>query len=759
MYTTSAAFKSAIKATDREVRGYLRFNGDNTKLLRGCDGLISIKHTAKLADRDRPMMGCANSMFCVVDFFNEGVTGISLANSFFDAYIGVVLEDTGTAPSGSIEPDTATVEYVFIGRFWISEVQRGDVATRVTAYDAFGKLNKEYVPTVTDGGNGYAVKDILNDINTQCQLGLSAVTADLGYVSTLYSGTCRQVAGWVINAGAYADPVNLVVGRNAESGNYALRRLARQWTFKDDAEYLIDDSTVYLGGLDKNEDFTVNSITSGTEDNPIIVGNGTGIVGEDPYMTETLATTYYNSVHGITFTPMSLEFRGNPAILVGDVMKVTTGGNTYYCYTQKITTVFNGGLKQTLECFGDSEYHYSMSTSPTQAQIRNVSTLAQEIQEGIETARNGVCTQILDNDGTWKEFVIANNQDLSQATSVWRFNINGLAHSDAYSGGTYTLAMDTQGRIVANVIQTGILTDAAGKNSWNLDTGAFTITDGTVNITTNAVNDSRIILNYGNLSTSMSPVGFRSIDRDNKRSYELYRYGVYSYGWNDSFTQSYTLGRIAGAGLYLGATNASYPTQGQIYIYDEQQNTAIEMLGGGGNYASISVRGENKTRIRLHSSLGFSYYDSNGNIVSELGSSLVFYDSNGVATANYPATGQAILDSTDVKPSGGISTATQKNVRTITLQPGKYVLFGYVCFNANDTGVRVINISTTSASYNPDYGWNDRKSALPSGWYTTCNVTMPVVVTSATTYYLVAYQNSGGTLDLKDYQLKAVKLL
>ena len=699
MQSTSAAFKAAIKATDREIRGYLRFNGDNTKLLRGCDGLISIKHTAKLADRDRPMMGCANSMFCVVDFFNEGVTGISLANSFFDAYIGVVLEDTGTAPSGSIEPDTATVEYVFIGRFWISEVQRGTVSTRVTAYDAFGKLNKEYVPTVTEGSNGYAVKDILNDINTQCQLGLSAVTADLGYVSTLYSGTCRQVAGWVINAGAYADPVNLVVGRNAESGNYALRRLTRQWTFKDDAEYLIDDSTVYLGGLDKNEDFTVNSITSGTEDNPIIVGNGTGIVGENPYMTEALATTYYNSVHGITFTPMTLEFRGNPAILVGDVMKVTTGGNTYYCYTQKITTVFNGGLKQTLECFGDSEYHYSMSTSPTQAQIRNVSTLVQEMQESIETADNGVITKILDQDGSWKELVIANNQDLSQATSVWRFNINGLEHSDAYSGGTVTLAFDTQGRIHADVIQTGILTDAAGNNSWNLDTGAFTITKGTINITTSSASDDLIQLSSGNYAMNIQPQALTA------------------------------------------ALNGNFASLTQLGLRMERNPaTVVGVLDASG----FNVIDGNTYRDRL---------------LLDYSSGLTFYDTSGTVTATYPATGQEILDSTDVKPSGGISTATQKNVRTITLQPGKYVLFGYVCFNANDTGVRVINISTTSASYNPDYGWNDRKSALPSGWYTTCNVTMPVVVTSATTYYLVAYQNSGGALDLKDYQLKAVKLL
>ena len=143
----------------------------------------------------------------------------------------------------------------------------------------------------------------------------------------------------------------------------------------------------------------------------------------------------------------------------------------------------------------------------------------QEIQQAIETADGGVITKILDTDGTWKELVIANNQDLSQATSVWRFNINGLAHSNRYQGGTYTLAMDTQGRIVANVIQTGILQDALGNNSWNLDTGALTITNGSVNITTSDETDDIIQFNgdsrnaqgYGyTYHTQMQPLKFRA---------------------------------------------------------------------------------------------------------------------------------------------------------------------------------------------------------------------------------------------------------
>lgn len=691
MQSTSAAFKAAIKATDREVRGYLRFNGDNTKLLRGCDGLISIKHTAKLADRDRPMMGCANSMFCVVDFFNEGVTGISLANSFFDAYIGVVLEDTGTAPSGSIEPDTATVEYVFIGRFWISEVQRGDVATRVTAYDAFSKLNKEYVPTVTKGSDGYSVKDIFNDIITQCGLGFSPVTAGgIGYVDELYSGTCRQVAGWVINGGgAYDDPVNLIVSRNSEAGTFALRRIYRQWSFKDDADLLIDDSTVYLGGLDKGEDFTINSITSGTEENPVIVGNGTGIVGENPYMTETLATTFYNSVHGITFTPMTLEFRGNPAITVGDVMKVTTGGNTYYCYTQKITTVFNGGLKQTLECFGDSEYHYSMSTSPTQAQIRNVSTLVQEMQESIETADNGVITKILDQDGSWKELVIANNQDLSQATSVWRFNINGLEHSDAYSGGTVTLAFDTQGRIHANVIQTGILTDAAGKNSWNLDTGAFTITDGSIHINSGSDLTSRIEFeatntpnNPGDFHLAIRPNGLFSSFTDT--SNDIYYANLDTEGnWVEAgMTLSNGVrvdNKLRGDALLMQRYTSNPTTLTKM---SELSHTYLYFYNGASNKYTTLLDPDSSGAGRIFLGDG----TSNKKRTSLTNTGLEFADSNGTVTASYPADGTYLKSVNTAAANYTLSSSGYASVTKPAELTGKKIVSADVYSYTSATG-------------------------------------------------------------------------
>lgn len=607
MRSFSNDFYSAITAPVREIRGYLKFNNDATKILRGVDGLISATHHAKVADQERPMFGCCCSSYCEAEFFNEGITnlGISLANSYFDLYLGVVIEDTGIAPAGSIEDDTATVEYIFMGRFIISEIQRGKASTKVTAYDEFGKLNVDYVPTVTKGPSGYAVADIVGDIKTQCGfMDTTTPSADMGYVDEIYAGTCRQVLGWVLNA-SYRPGCNVAMSSATATGISVLR-LSSAWAYKDVSEHLIDDSVTYLDGLDSGDTFSITSVSTGTEDNPVVVGSGTGLVGENPYYDSTMATNLLTSLSGISFKPMKLEYRGNPALVIGDVMKVTADGENAYCYVQSLVTTFNGGLKQTIECYGDSEYHYEMSTSPTEAKIKVVSTTLQEMQERIETAKGGIITEIYDADGHHTETIIANSMDLDTATSVWRFNINGMGHSNSYQGGTYNILLDDQGRLNASMILTGIIADVAGKNSWNLDTGALTITDGSINVTTATDTESVIQLNASSGQFS-----------------NFSAFGVTIGGFG-------TRNRVLELSSSLG-----------IRFYDD--NGALANLGMDGRFFSGGAGGGG-------SDGEFIVRDSSANnrsVLSQTG--LTFKDSGGNTTATYPSTG--LFKTLDLTPT------------------------------------------------------------------------------------------------------------
>ena len=89
------------------------------------------------------------------------------------------------------------------------------------------------------------------------------------------------------------------------------------------------------------------------------------------------------------------------------------------------------------------------------------------------------------------EILITDNINLNQARNVWRWNQNGLAHSSTgYNGQFSDFAITKDGKLnasriltgslIANLITAGTLSDSAGKNYWNLDSGRFTTKQGAI---------------------------------------------------------------------------------------------------------------------------------------------------------------------------------------------------------------------------------------------------------------------------------------
>lgn len=98
------------------------------------------------------------------------------------------------------------------------------------------------------------------------------------------------------------------------------------------------------------------------------------------------------------------------------------------------------------------------------------------------------------------EILILDTPDINTAKRVWRWNQGGLGYSKNGYQGPFELAMTMDGAIVADfitagelngalikagtlmadVIQTGLLTDKKGFNFWNLDTGEFQLASSTL---------------------------------------------------------------------------------------------------------------------------------------------------------------------------------------------------------------------------------------------------------------------------------------
>lgn len=121
-------------------------------------------------------------------------------------------------------------------------------------------------------------------------------------------------------------------------------------------------------------------------------------------------------------------------------------------------------------------------------------------------------------DGEPEEILIMDTDDVNTAVKVWRWNLGGLGYSSNGVNGPYTTAITQNGEIVADFITTGemsanhvragLIEDELRQNSWNLDTGDFTITKGTFNVTTSNADSSAIRLEYGTKSAWLTPSYF-----------------------------------------------------------------------------------------------------------------------------------------------------------------------------------------------------------------------------------------------------------
>lgn len=286
--------------------------------------------------------------------------------------------------------------------------------------------------------------------------------------------------------------------------------------------------------------------------------------------------------------------------------------------------------------FGDAKTNITdtiLAVEKTAAEAVTKTTMQQAIDEATYsiTHGGGVFREIYDGYDL-KEIVSLDDPDITQALSVWRWNNGGFGHSSTGYNGQYTLALlpdgsinaelITTGILNANIIRAGILQDAAGKNSWNLDTGAFTITNGSINITTNSEYSDQITLNY---------------DDGNGNRFYLYEspYGIQT-------------GQIGASWQY-----AANVYNNAINLETYQVNNGIPSMFTGLALDSTGItcgalpQNDLYTKFTRTNSDGYEVHERSNINDLRMGwlhvNGLTFYDSNGNITASYPSDGQNML--------------------------------------------------------------------------------------------------------------------
>ena len=353
------------------------------------------------------------------------------------------------------------------------------------------------------------------------------------------------------------------------------------------------------------------------------------------------------------------------------------------------------------------------------------STLEHAIDEATDFITNGAGYMrfIYDSNDNLTEIVSLDDPDINNATNVWRWNNGGFGFSANGYGGPYTTAIYqsgsdagaivadfiTAGTLNANVIRAGILQDANGYNSWNLATGAFTITNGSVDITTsndstdkielNGVGSSMLFGSYAikmkNLVTNTKVVELSSVFTPNDGAYRPYFRLTNSKNGDSSVLEPYYLDiRNSGGTKYINASILNANPDVEIKSSSGTVNLSSTTLtlttsSATTTFSAGLIQFTNSGTIAIYNGSASKYGaliwpDSNGAGRLILGdgtstkwrteltnSGLVFRDSSDNVTGTYPNTGLAVYDLNDSLTQLNANNAT---ARTYTLTQGTYLL-------------------------------------------------------------------------------------
>lgn len=426
MYSVTDAFNAACAAPGREITSKILFNG--TKELAASE-VQEISITEQFGSSDGATIGAAFSSQCKVVIYKQ-TPALPLSGGNFTPSVGIMVD--------------GAAQFVPKGKFYIPSdgvEKTGDLWLTITGYDRMAGLTAEYVPTVPFPATP---TQMLVDVCTQAHVTAPSVTMPDIQIAAPYSGSLRQQLGWLaglIGCNAKFDATgNLVFCWYADSG------LTLGWDVQ------------YMDGLELTADgaFTINSLLTGTEENPISVGTGLGITSTNPYMTAEQATVVLAQISGKSLMPCKLKWRGNPAVEAGDNVTVTgRDGKALTVYVMEQRMTIKGGMSADITCYGTEDADYAVE-SPTQKKVQqqynDVRKAFRDATERIIGAKGGYFEITYDDDGFPTGWVIRNTPSVEDDTKMWIMSAGGLGYSSDGGKTVTDIALTDDGKILGSAL-------------------------------------------------------------------------------------------------------------------------------------------------------------------------------------------------------------------------------------------------------------------------------------------------------------------
>ena len=378
MLDVSTEFNEAMKAENRRFETRIKI-GDTIYTKKDINSWV---FTGGSISGETFQIGSTFSNSIKIEFCSiiEGIkeldeviveVGIATYDADFN-YTNIPPAQVGSAQVGSaklIHYKPTVYEYVPLGTFYVTtcDPDRNEKKTTLEASDRFLFMEDEYVSELKYPAK---IRDVALEIANKS--GMKINETNFSMISTTTIGkpegyTYRQAIGLIAQFEAGYARFN----RNNE---LEVKQLI-------DPKFSISPTEYFQKGLTKNElMYKVGGISctvsvkskSGDEQVTYTSGSNTGpqIVLDNKVMTQAQLDNIYQKVKNLNFYPFTLNWRGNPALEMGDWLTLTDrDGTSFKAPNLSYTLTFSGGLTAVSSANTNSSAQTVSAYSPPMNQI------------------------------------------------------------------------------------------------------------------------------------------------------------------------------------------------------------------------------------------------------------------------------------------------------------------------------------------------------------------------------------------------------
>lgn len=470
MYPVSEAYKNAISQNERNVR---------------IAGTITLKDNSVIQIDDEDIL--QGSLY----FTEQCVSGedIEIGN-VYASEMGLTLTSPPENPyslDGArialnfgidvSEDGTGDWEYVPLGIFYVTEIERKNTVANLKAIDGLILFDTDLSGIITTG-NPYSLV-----LSCCIKAGVTLATSYnrfQGFANGLTAftvpedskiETCRDLLMWVCQiTGTFARMDRLGQLEIVPIAPGAIEKtISKQERFTSNVSDFVTKITKVTMKVNETEH------SSGGGDMVMALDENPLLAGKSKIQINTALTEVLNQVTLAEYTPYNVDFIGDPAIQAGDwielldtssiagddIITIVTHTSWRYRGPHNIRAAGKSALTRGVQA------QHSKSASAIRAIARAARNIAQAANQSTQLINDAIGGHVLirREPGGTNEILIMDHEDPEQAVKIWRWNMGGLGYSDNVVGADnpareYTVAMTMDGAIVADFVKTGKLSSS-----------------------------------------------------------------------------------------------------------------------------------------------------------------------------------------------------------------------------------------------------------------------------------------------------------